>query len=246
MAVEYGGTCERVSVHDNYSYHNTDAGFCVAGWGIAAVTHDLDTISFYRNTSVGNGSGINIAASTNSRLKNIAIYNNIFAGNLLTGVCIWGPGPGTTETTLYDMHIINNTIVENGGSLEWGSGGITGWDFIAEDLAIRNNILYGNFNAAIALPADLPRLEIDHNGIDAIGVSPAFGPDLLPGETIIALDPSADESPFLDEIAGDYRPISGSAIIDSGSAEDAPESDFAGVIRPQGSGIDLGAYEFVE
>lgn len=243
VAVEYGGTCKNISVYDNLAYHNTQAGFTVAGWGLASVTHDLDTISFYRNISTGNGSGFNIAGTTNSELRNINIYNNILSGNLWMGICLWGPGPGTTETTMHDVHIVNNTIVDNGISLEWGSGGITGWNFIAENLIIRNNILYGNANAAIAVPSGMTGLVIDHNGIDAVGVTPAFGPNLTPGSNVVALDPAPDESPFQDEKTGDYRPISDSEIIDTGSALNAPETDFSGVVRPQGLGIDLGAYE---
>lgn len=43
---------------------------------------------------------------------------------------------------------------------------------------------------------------------------------------------------------GDYRLVAGSPAIDAGTAEGAPGTDFAGMERPKGSGIDVGAYEF--
>lgn len=40
--------------------------------------------------------------------------------------------------------------------------------------------------------------------------------------------------------------INGVKIIDAGSATDAPDRDIAGVVRPQGSGFDIGAYEYTD
>jgi parallel beta-helix repeat protein len=43
---------------------------------------------------------------------------------------------------------------------------------------------------------------------------------------------------------GDYHLINSSPAIDAGSGDDAPSIDKDGVARPQGSGWDLGAYEY--
>jgi len=246
VATENGGLCERILVHDNFSYHNTSSGFCAAGGGVPGAANKVVNVHFYRNYSIGNESGFYIYTMSNSRLEDINVYNNIIAANVWIGVGIWGPGPGNTETTMKGVNVINNTIVNNGTSKEWGAGGITGWNFIAEDLKVRNNILYANFNAAIAIPSGMSGLEIDHNGIDDVGVVPAYGPSLTPGSDIITLDPNAENSPFQNEKTGNYFPVSGSVVIDSGSLTGAPVTDFKGTIRPQGAGIDLGAYEVIQ
>jgi parallel beta-helix repeat protein len=58
---------------------------------------------------------------------------------------------------------------------------------------------------------------------------------------LIVKDPKAL---FVDVSAFDLRPRSGSETIDAGSSELAPSSDAARTCRPQGWGIDVGAYEF--
>lgn len=60
-----------------------------------------------------------------------------------------------------------------------------------------------------------------------------------------------DEDPKLGELADNIGPtktmalLAGSPAIDAGTSEDAPATDQRGVKRPQGSGIDIGAYEFM-
>ena len=48
---------------------------------------------------------------------------------------------------------------------------------------------------------------------------------------------------FLDAIAPDLQLRAGSPAIDAGATEGAPGHDYAGSIRPQGQGVDIGAYE---
>lgn len=49
---------------------------------------------------------------------------------------------------------------------------------------------------------------------------------------------------FVDHAARDMRLIANCPAIDSGSATSAPSTDIRGVPRPQGTGIDIGAYEY--
>jgi hypothetical protein len=43
--------------------------------------------------------------------------------------------------------------------------------------------------------------------------------------------------------AGDYHLQAGSPAIDKGFSTSAPLTDFDGKARPQGAGVDIGAYE---
>ncbi len=54
----------------------------------------------------------------------------------------------------------------------------------------------------------------------------------------------ADGPLFVDAANGDYSLQSGSPCIDTGTPDEAPDTDILGVARPQGSGYDMGAYEY--
>ncbi len=54
----------------------------------------------------------------------------------------------------------------------------------------------------------------------------------------IALDPF-----FIDTASGDFRLRWGSPAVNAGTASGAPATDIRGVARPQGAGVDMGAYE---
>ncbi|MBI4557343.1 MAG: right-handed parallel beta-helix repeat-containing protein, partial [Candidatus Hydrogenedentes bacterium] len=49
---------------------------------------------------------------------------------------------------------------------------------------------------------------------------------------------------FIDSSNGDLRLRAGSPAIDAGTLDGAPEVDIRGVARPQGAGVDMGAYEY--
>jgi hypothetical protein len=65
-----------------------------------------------------------------------------------------------------------------------------------------------------------------------------YGDDALSEANNISQDPR-----FVDAANGDYRLRSDSPSIDSGTAVDAPDHDVLGTARPQGNGLDMGAYE---
>jgi hypothetical protein len=58
------------------------------------------------------------------------------------------------------------------------------------------------------------------------------------GEGNIDTDPL-----FVDETGGDLRLSPGSPCMDTAAADGAPDTDLFGVARPQGAGVDMGAYE---
>jgi hypothetical protein len=48
---------------------------------------------------------------------------------------------------------------------------------------------------------------------------------------------------FADAAALDFRMLPGSPCVDAGTLVGAPYVDFRGIVRPQGNGVDIGAYE---
>jgi len=58
-------------------------------------------------------------------------------------------------------------------------------------------------------------------------------------------DGNIDEDPlFVDAENGDFRLRPCSPCVEAGTLEGAPEVDMDGIVRPQGQGVDMGAYEF--
>ncbi len=49
---------------------------------------------------------------------------------------------------------------------------------------------------------------------------------------------------FANPEVGDFSLLAGSAAIDAGTSPDAPDTDFLGEPRPEGYGVDIGAYEY--
>lgn len=86
----------------------------------------------------------------------------------------------------------------------------------ASDCIVRNNLA--------------GELRVDHTAGDVDNNIVIGNPELL----------------FADSPRGDYRLRRGSRAIDAGSAEHAPPVDIRGVRRPQGTAVDIGAYEWME
>ena len=67
----------------------------------------------------------------------------------------------------------------------------------------------------------------------------ANGFPLPSGSGLLAADPA-----FVDPATGDYHLAAGSPCIDAGTVDHAPATDLDDHPRPQGAGVDVGAYEY--
>jgi len=100
---------------------------------------------------------------------------------------------------------------------------------------IRNNICSENSDFQIANEALAPNPTVDHNLID--------GTQSYPG-AINGNDHQTGDPLFADIADADYHILLGSPAIDTGSSTGAPVDDYDGSPRPQGSGFDIGAFEY--
>jgi len=238
VASENGGLIEAIKIHHNTAYNNS-RGFTVAGWGPVA-SHPIKNIEVYGNTSYGNQFGFDIAGFTGTNFDGIKVYNNIIHHNMHTGVEITRYDAPPGEFVMRSIEIINNTIYGNGtsgGAFE--DGGINLFNISPESILIRNNLISSNAAYTICVQPEVPSqaVTIDYNLIDGFkgafsetqGVSPVLG------------DPA-----FFDAAGANFHLSAKSAAIDHGSPENAPAVDYDGNPRPQGNGVDIGAFEFTQ
>ncbi len=210
-------------VHDNYIMNQPGAAFLIG-------TYITGENWFYNNVIVNAGSG---PLSAEADEGHACI--RIFAGwvPVETGV----PVPTT-------IHFYNNSVYGCGwpGALNPGSSGVFLLAYQNQyNLDLRNNIFHSGPTAQPYIPSwsdPLPPSPY-HNLWFGAGAAPAADASSL------NTDPK-----YVNPASGDLHLQSGSPAIDKAVpatptlAQPLPVTDFDSVTRPQGSGYDLGAFEF--
>lgn len=171
------------------------------------------------------------------------IYNNIVYRVSAFGIHLWHAANAVT--------VMNNTSFANGsssmgGGIVVGSGDAPG-GIVVNNTTVSNNIVYNNPRAGI--------IEYCYSGVNCIGSTNKYENNLVYGNgsaislrvgsavgTIVA-DPRFVNYKF--DSSGDFHLQSTSPAIDRGVSSLAPSTDMGGNARPQGNGIDIGAYEFL-
>ena len=169
----------------------------------------------------------------------VRVVNNIAYRNAHDCITSWH---AATQLT-----IVNNTAADcpnagiTVGSGDTGAGPRGNHDtFVANNLVLRNR--QGIVETTDGRHPMGPGNRYVDNLIFASGPLDAFRPgnSLYRGASVsgtIGADPKV--------VAGDrYRLTAGSPAIDAGTPIRAPSSDFEGVSRPRGQGVDIGAYEW--
>jgi hypothetical protein len=167
------------------------------------------------------------------------IVNNVIWGNSAYGIQMAG----------YPYNPDTDAGPEYGGAARWVVSnntfgpsftrpGMVIWKPASIGALVQNNIFYMNTGAAAI---DF----LSGGGEHVFRNNLVFGTALTNGDAALyeesgtlELDPA-----FADVGAGDYHLEPSSPALDAGAAERAPDHDFDGVGRPQGAGIDLGAFE---
>ncbi len=156
----------------------------------------------------------NVAASYGSAIEASGNFIDIENCLFVENECLEDQG-----TLIYgDEFSMNNcTVVGSGKANESLSSSAL------EDASIINTIIWN--------------MDQDFSKTDAT-IRHSILPGGAPGEGNLDLDPL-----FVDPENGDYRLQPNSPAIDAGTLDGAPQNDLDGTPRPQGAGIDMGAFE---
>lgn len=171
--------------------------------------------------------GMMLEGKVYKQSSGLIVRNNVFMKNGAWCVCL---------VDIANAHFYNNTCDTTGGIHGiWcrGNGNIASCEF-------KNNIIYGTGS----LYGVFETATLIDGTPDAPGKSNLL---FKPGVTITGfLSDIKNQDPlFFNRELGDYRLKAGSPAIDSGVSISGFSKDILGVSRPQGSGWDIGAYEFV-
>jgi hypothetical protein len=228
------------SVHDNYDCRGIQQNS-----SFSAPQYDIHIFSnlIYNDPC----DGINLA-TTNPSLGTVEVYNNViynvgyggggtdneanFAGIYVADMTDQGCGSG-------QIQIYNNTIY-NAGSYNGSGNSVRGainknGPCSGITVLLRNNLIYQKSGQLYLASAG-------GNGLSQISGSNNlwYGLSSAPTQTTgnITADPKL-VSPGLD-----FRLSAGSPAIDAGSNVSTLKTGVDGIVRPQGIGVDIGAYEY--
>jgi len=195
--------------------HNTQDHHIYLG---ATDVHDI----IIRNNLLINAAAGGIHGWHGPNARNVDIYNNIIRD------CVWGI---ILADGAQDIEIYNNVFYNNDYAFHFGLEGVdVTWG--VRNVKIRNNIIDSCGQGLVIGSFNSGNIDSDYNlwyqtsGTDSSSHS-------LYGNPIFS-NPSNN----------DFHINSGSPAIDSGIALSGFNFDYEGVPRPQGSGWDIGAYEY--
>jgi hypothetical protein len=200
-----------------------------AGGGLyleTGATGNLARVTISGNTSAGYGAGIFAYDSTSLNLTNVTISGN--TGEAYAAICT-----GTAVT----INILNSTITGNNFIAGKYCGGIAIW---GGTTTIKNTIISGNGSD-------------DSNccsGSSATIVSQGNNLDSSDSCNFRQIGDLHDTAPQLVALADNGGPTQTHALnntspaIDVGTNTGCPATDQRGMLRPQGTKCDIGAYEY--
>jgi len=222
------GSVTSCTLHHNTATRN--------GGGIDnSIGSSMTNCTVYGNTSDGNGGGIqnfegvvdrctvygNTSQANGGGISNLkgSVSNCTVYDNSAEGLFITGGGIHNSEGSVTNCTVYGNAADDSGDGIYniYSGGSVTGcisWNHENEDIA--GNLTNVSYSCFGESGGD------NHN----ISSDPMF------------VNTSGDPSTW------DFHLQSASPCIDSGTGEGAPDHDIEGVLRPQGDGFDMGAFEY--
>ena len=221
---------------NNYIHDLTVSGGCNGSGGAAIDTYGpVGNVLIDRN--VVRNIGYRYIGSCNTiQGIYIANANNVVTNNIVSGVAMAGiqQWHGATAST-----IVNNTTFHNKIGILLGQGD-AGTTTGSANNYVANNIVYDNVAYGVIEMGLMGGNNRYANNLVARSGTSWKVKGYVTGS--ISSDPLFKN--YLANGTGDYRVYSSSPAIDRGTSTKAPTIDFAGVARPRGAAIDVGAYEY--
>jgi len=237
---------DRPIIRNNHSFNNNGCGIHMNGdismGGDGIISNAVVEGNIIHDNGYGGGSAINMDGVQESE-----IFNNLIYNNHATGIAMYQIDGGDASK---NNKVFNNTVIQPSDGR---------WNIIAVDGStgntIYNNILINHhgFRGSIAIDAAssigfvsdynilVNRLS-DDDGSSNMTLSQwqSMGYDL---HSMIA-DPESQI--FIDHTSGNFHLLQTAQAVDAGTNLVLPIvfEDLENISRPQGSGFDIGCYEF--
>ena len=153
------------------------------------------------------------------------LTNNYLAYNVRSGFYTWDNASAQIiNNTLFGNSFGGNTV-DRDAAISLGANGAS---------VVRNNIVTSSL---FGVQCDGCTVTQDYNNV--WGNTTNWAGDASQGSYDLNIDPI-----FANLSAGNLRLLDSSPMIDAGSSVDAPTSDWDGLPRPSGAGVDIGADEW--
>ena len=180
---------------------------------------DMDCCRFLANRAISSSAG-----GLFGYFSPMSVVNCLFADNVSGDM---GGGIMVASDSASNGELVNCTFSGN-----WADAGGAIADMSTDQTTVRNCILWGDSSGT--------------SGTDEIFVwvsSPSVTYSCVEGG-FTGTGNITDNPSFVNAGTGDYTLQGTSECIDKGASTGAPAVDLLGAARPQGSGIDMGAYEY--
>jgi hypothetical protein len=237
-------------VHHNYIHDFPSEGGAIYVDAWDAVSPTLSNVDIYANRLGNTANGIIIGSERGGTAENINVYNNVVYNVGATGIGVIDTGSGP-HGPRKNINIFNNTVV---GARWNGGAGIYLTSQYMENVIIRNNIVFfNNWNGEITAGdvTLLSQIKADHNLV--------FGPKHCANDHPNCIEISNINDPvnypnfhdnrtsdpnFVSVATLDFHLQSSSPAVDMGTDLSwLVVDDFDGILRPQQSAFDIGAFE---
>jgi len=221
----------------NLVHDLTISGGCTGGGGAAILTYGpVGNVVIDRNVVRNIGYRM---IGTCSQVQGIYISNanNIVTNNIVSGVAAVGIHQWHAAT---DSTIVNNTTFHNAAGILLGQGDSGATATGSANNYVANNIVYDNKTYGIYEDGKLGGNNRYVNNLVTRSNTNWRVKGQVSG-TVFSKQPFVN---YQANGSGNYRLLGKSPAIDGGTSVKAPSIDFAGVSRPRGAAVDIGAYEY--